>query len=64
MSPEVQRLLDALVQSPAYWNTSDPQHEIVKDKVSRVYAIEHEGANGNAEMHGRRPAAIVIDTSK
>lgn len=50
--------------SRPYWDPMDPEHETVKDQVAGVFAVEHAALDGSPEMHGRRPAAIVIDTSK
>ncbi len=47
-----------LQRSPAYWDPQHVDHALVKAKVSAFYASEFDGAE-----HGRRPNAMVIDTS-
>lgn len=58
MNSEIKLHLEALMRTPAYWNPNDPQHEIVKEKVSKVFGLEHEG-----ELHGRRVSPIVFTTA-
>ena len=58
MDADIRRKVERLIRTSAYRDPKDPEHEEIKERVRKVFEIEHEG-----EVHGRRPSPIVIDTT-